>query len=254
VLLFRAGIRLRIGSGFRYYSVLFNRRVYEHRRDARKHELEYNLNLLRPLGIDPPDLQGEAEFGIVIPPASVQRVDGLLAERGVRTPFAVLHPGTGKSAREWSRAKIGELGGRIVQERGMAVVVTGLEREGDLVRDIAARVGPAAVPLAGVLTVKELAALIRKATVWVGHSTGPLHLAVAVGTPVVALYPQLTAMSPRRWGPYGRRCRVHVPDRSADCRECEHDPEGLCPCMESISVDSVLASVGAMCALAREGG
>jgi heptosyltransferase-2 len=253
-LLVLAGIALRIGSGYRFYSVLFNRRVYEHRRDARRHELEYNMNLLRPLGIEPPDLHGEAEFGITVPPESRQRVEELLAQRGVRPPFAVLHPGTGKSAREWPRTKIGELGARIARDMGMAVVVTGSEPERDLVREVAAGVGPSSVPLAGVLSLKDLAALLQMATVWIGHSTGPLHLAVAVGTPVVALYPQLTAMSPRRWGPYGRRSRVHVPDRPADCRECEHDQAGVCACMESITVDSVMASVDAMRKLRREEG
>jgi heptosyltransferase-3 len=248
-LLFLAGIPIRAGSGYRYYSFLFNRRVYEHRKDARRHELEYNLELLRPFGIDVPDLRGEAEFGIAVPPESIQRVRQLLAERGVGAPFAVLHPGTGKSAREWPREKLGELGARIARE-GMAVVVTGTGEEGDLVREVARLSGGCG--LAGVLTLKELAALLRMAAVVISHSTGPLHLAVAVGTPVVGLYPQLTAMSARRWGPYTGRSRVHMPDRSAECRDCEDG--GPCACMESITVDSVLASVDAMVKLRREEG
>src|SRR5512143_1441155 len=45
-----AGIPLRVGTGYRWYAFLFNRRVYEHRKDAHRHELEYNLNLLREVG------------------------------------------------------------------------------------------------------------------------------------------------------------------------------------------------------------
>jgi heptosyltransferase-3 len=242
-LLFFSGIGIRIGSGFRLYSVLFNRRVYEHRKDARRHELEYNLNLLRPLGITPPDLGGEAEFGIVIPAASRERVEGLLKQSGIRRPFAVLHPGTGKSAREWSRAKIGELGSRIGEDLGMPVVVTGTDAEANLVHEVAARAGDSAVELAGVLSLKDLAALLELASVWVGHSTGPLHLAVAVGTPVVGLYPQRTAMSARRWGPYTRWSRVHVPDKPEDCTDCDNGTKEVCACMESISVESVVRSV-----------
>jgi ADP-heptose:LPS heptosyltransferase len=242
-LLFLSGIGIRIGSGFRFYSFLFNRRVYEHRRDAKRHELEYNLNLLKPLGITPPEPGGEAEFGIVIPAASRERAEGLLRRAGIERPFAVLHPGTGKSAREWSRAKIGELGARIGEDLGMPVVVTGMGSEADLVHEVAARAGHAAVELAGELSLMDLAALLQRASVWVGHSTGPLHLAVAVGTPVVGLYPQLTAMSARRWGPYTRRSRVHVPDKPKDCSECEGGTKGICACMESISVESVVQSV-----------
>lgn len=248
-LLVLAGIPLRIGSGYRYYSFLFNRRVYEHRKDARRHELEYNLELLRPLGVDVPELGGQAEFGIAVVPESRERVRGLLAGGGVGAPFVVLHPGTGKSAREWSSEKIGELGSRITGG-GMALVVTGTREEEDLVRGIARRSG--AFGLAGVLTLKDLAALLQMASVVVSHSTGPLHLAVALGTPVVGLYPQLTAMSARRWGPYSRRSRVHVPDRPVDCRDCEDGR--LCACMESITVDEVLASVEALVKLRREEG
>jgi heptosyltransferase-3 len=245
-LLFLSRIRIRIGSGFRFYSILFNRRVYEHRKDARRHELEYNLNLLGPLGMTPPDLGGEADFGIVVPAASRERVEGLLKRSGIGRPFAVLHPGTGKSAREWSRAKIGELGARIGEDLGMPVVVTGTDSEAGLVHEVAAHAGHSAVELAGVLSLKDLAALLQLASVWVGHSTGPLHLAVAVGTPVVGLYPQLTAMNARRWGPYTRRSRVHVPDKPEDCAECENGVGGVCACMDSISVDAVVKSVAAI--------
>ncbi len=254
VLLFLSGIPLRIGSGYRFYSVLFNRRVYEHRKDARRHELEYNLNLLRPLGIEPPAPGAEVEFGIVVPDASGERVDSVLSAAGVGegSAFVVLHPGTGKSAREWPRARMAELGRRIGMDLQMPVVITGTKAEAGVVRGLAAEIGSSAIPLPGVLSLKELAALLRRAAVWVGNSTGPLHLAVAVGTPVVGLYPQLRPMSARRWGPYTVRSRVHVPDKPEDCRECERDPDGICSCMESITVESVLTSVEAMLALARE--
>ncbi len=253
-LLFLSRIPIRIGSGFRFYSLFFNRRVLEHRKDAKRHELEYNLNLLRPLGVEPPLPGGEVDFGIVVPEESRVRVEGLLSAAGIGAgrAFAVLHPGTGKSAREWPRAKMEELGARIGKELGMPVVVTGTASEGEMVRGVAAHIGPGALPLAGILSLKELAALLQRASVWIGNSTGPLHLAVAVGTPVVGLYPQLRAMSARRWGPYTRRSRVHVPDKPESCRECEDDPRGNCACMESITVDSVMASVDAMRRLPQE--
>ena len=68
LILFFAGIRTRVGSGYRWYSFLFNRRVFEHRKDAKRHEAEYNLNLLRPLGIE---AQGEPEFEFSISPSAV---------------------------------------------------------------------------------------------------------------------------------------------------------------------------------------
>ncbi len=57
----------RVGSGYRYYSVLFNRRVYEHRKDARRHELEYNLQLLARIGCTVPERLEQPDYGIRIP-------------------------------------------------------------------------------------------------------------------------------------------------------------------------------------------
>jgi heptosyltransferase-3 len=235
----RAGIQVRIGTGYRYYSVLFTHRVFEHRKDARHHELEYNLRLLSALdpsisvdGVTP-------EFGIVLPPEAMRTVDSLLSEKGVASeePFVVLHPGSGGSAREWPLDRFGALGGRLARDRGVRIIVTGGRGEDASVSRVVAAAGDRAVPLCGVLTLPELAALYARASLVVANSTGPLHLAAALGTPVVGIYPQLTPMSPARWGPYTEKKRVLVPDAPADCRLCGNGER--CVCLESITIDQV---------------
>jgi len=72
----------------------------------------------------------------------------------------------------------------------------------------------------------------------VANSTGPLHLAVAVGTKVVGLYPGKAVMSPARWGPTGKHDRVIVPT-SLECK-C---PPNQCRCMLTITVDKVAQEV-----------
>ena len=81
---------------------------------------------------------------------------------------------------------------------------------------------------------------LRQAAVFVANSTGPIHIAAAVGTPVVGLYPQLTALSTRRWGPYTERKTVFSPvDKPEDCRVCLFEKGEPCACMASIGVDAV---------------
>lgn len=244
-LMFCARIPVRIGSGYRYYSLLFNRRIFEHRKDARRHELEYNLNLLAPLGVSPEAPRGPASFGITVAPEEDTAARNILAAHGVNPdrPFAVIHPGTGGSAREWYVGNFGDLGARLRSRKRIPVVVTGTTSEGELVRTVVQKIGDAGVPLDGKLSLRELAVVLRLASVWIGHSTGPLHLAVAMGTPVVGLYPQLLPMSSKRWGPYSNRSRVHVPDRPTDCVECVGGKLGHCPCMDSITVNEVYRSV-----------
>jgi lipopolysaccharide heptosyltransferase II len=237
-LMFRSGIPLRVGTGYRYYSFLFNRKVYEHRKDARRHELEYNLRLLRTIGCNVPE-DFVPEFFINVPPAVDAAVDELLLElRVAARELAIVHPGSGGSAREWPPRHFGMLAARLADE-GFAVLVTGTKEEEEKINAVVDASGGVAIALAGRLSIKQLAALLRRAKVFVANSTGPLHLAVAMGVPVVGLYPQHTAMSATRWGPYTDRKAVLIPDRPKDCTACvENKTE--CACMASIEVERVL--------------
>lgn len=237
-LVYRAGIPLRIGTGYRYYSMLFNRRVFEHRSDAKRHEVEYNLNLLRELGCP---VETSPEFLINIPVEAERAVKTCLQSLGA-TPgkeFAILHPGSGGHARDWSAGNFGLLAEKLTRERGLQVFVTGGKGEEQIVAEVVRTSGGKAVSLAGMFSLKELAALIRNARVFVSNSTGPLHMAVAVGTPVVGMYPRQTAMSAARWGPYTDRKRVLIPQGPDDCAGCSGRGGERCTCMDKITVEEV---------------
>jgi heptosyltransferase-1 len=119
------------------------------------------------------------------------------------------------------------------------VIVTGGRGEEPKSAKVVVATKGRAVSLVGRLTIKQLAVLLQSADVFISNSTGPLHIAVAVGTPVVGLYPQVVAMSPRRWGPYRGNNRVLVPDKSHDCMTCVKKKREHCECMMSISVARV---------------
>lgn len=235
----RAGIPRRIGTGYRYYAMLMTHRVFEHRKDAKHHELEYNLRLLGALD---PSIRTEGvkpDFGLRVQPEAAARIASLLHDHhvGERERLAVIHPGSGGSARDWPLAYFGALAARLAQDPDVRLLVTGGPGEADAVHAVAREAGPRAIPCAGLLSLPELAALYARAAVVVANSTGPLHLAAALGTPVVGIYPQLTPMSPARWGPYTEKKRVLVPDAPADCRLCRKGER--CVCIASITVDKV---------------
>lgn len=234
-----SGIPIRIGSGYRYYSFLFNRRVYEHRKDAKRHEAEYNLNLLAPLGCAIPGRESGVDFGIEVPADAGAVVARTLRESGIDPAkgYIVVHPGSGGSAREWPMERFAELVHLLAGEGHGQIVLSGSAGERPKTEELRRLTGDLAVSMAGRFSIKELAALLKGAELCVAHSTGPLHLAVAVGTPVVGLYPQSTAMSSRRWGPYTTRSRVLTPDRPADCTDCTDGRP--CACMASIPAAAV---------------
>ena len=238
---------VRVGTGYRYYSFLFNRRVYTHRKTAERHEVEYNLDLLAPLGCAAVPAK-PLDVPLDIPPAARERASMLLREAGVTGRFVVVHPGSGGSAREWPLEHFGLLARRIIEGMNLAVVVTGTGGESARAEEVARGSPGRAVNLAGRLNVKELAALLQMSSLLVANSTGPLHVGVAVGTPVVGLFPQIPVMGPRRWGPYTDNARVLVPERPPDCDECAGGAGISCACMASITVETAYAAAAELLA------
>ena len=238
-LMFRSGIPTRIGTGYRYYSFLFNHKVFEHRRDARRHEVEYNLNLLGELGC--PTSPDNVRFEIEIPPEATVAIEKMLKNLHLdpAKELVVVHPGSGGSAREWPLQNFSKLVVKLITERNAHVLVTGGKGEERKVAEILLASHGLAIPLVNKLNLKELAALYKTSNLFISNSTGPLHLAVAVGTPVVGLFPQITALSAKRWGPYSGVRKVLVPDRPVDCSDCIRSNGEHCACMQSITVDDV---------------
>lgn len=232
---YRAGIPRRIGTGYRWYSLLYTQRIYEHRKNARRHEAEYNLQLLEPLGI----ADAQVEFHYQFSPPQEKKLAARLAELGIAEKFAVLHPGSGGSARDWPPESFATLADHLAGPRRLQVVLTGTAAEKALTQSILQRARIKPIDLAGRLNLIELAGLLRRAALFVGNSTGPLHLAVMMGTPVMAFYPPITACRPERWGPYGRRGDVLM-SQQQECFICRKSRERVCACLRNISVAAAI--------------
>ena len=134
----------------------------------------------------------------------------------------------------------GLLGQRLSQLSDIKIVITGGKNEQALIDEVQAVLGKPAVTFVNELNLKEYAALAKLSTLFVSNSTGPLHIAAAVGTPVIGLYPQVTALSATRWGPYTQKKTIFTPhNKPVDCSLCVQNKNGLCECMETITVNEV---------------
>ncbi|MBI4810086.1 MAG: glycosyltransferase family 9 protein [Ignavibacteriales bacterium] len=238
-----AGIPMRIGTGYRWYSFMFNKKVYEHRRSAGFHELEYNLHLLNAIGY-------KVEDGTIMPSLQIQqdakeKVDSLLKEFGIQSnhKLVILHPGSGRSSRDWSKKNFGILGRQLSELSDVKVVVTGGKSEQRLVEEVQIHSANAIIPLVNRLTLNEYGALAKHATLFIANSTGPIHIAAAVGTMVIGLYPQVKTLSAARWGPYTKKKIIFTPvNKQTNCKKCLHSKDGSCECMDSITVDEVFTA------------
>jgi heptosyltransferase I len=143
---------------------------------------------------------GPADFSFHIPHAARERVDKLLRGRGVGAAHpVVIAPRGNWETKRWPDESSAELACHFLK-RGLTVVLVGAARERAVGENIA-RLAPGIVDLTGETTLSELAALIDRAALCIAHDSGPLHLAVALDRPVVALFgPSDTVWA----GPYHR--------------------------------------------------
>jgi heptosyltransferase-3 len=231
-----AGIPVRVGTGYRWYSLLFNRRVFEHRKTAEKHESEYNVSLLGGLGLQ---IQSTPLARLTIPDGARREAVRIRTSKGFAEgdQIAVLHPGSGGSARDWSPENFGQLAARLA-DMGVRVLVTGGWNEKELVTRVCRSSGLPLATSVAEMDLLTLAALLSTVSLFVSNSTGPLHIAAAVGVPVIAFYPPIIQCSPRRWGPLAERKVIFEAD-AAKCPRCHGGPCQGNDCMDLITVEEV---------------
>lgn len=236
--LWLARVPIRVGTGYRFYSFLFNKRVFEHRKYAEKHEIEYNLNLLKTIGIK----ASEVKFDIFIPDSSFEKVKKILNENGLSEGnYIIIHPGSKGSARDLKPSKFRELTQKL-SDMGFKIVITGSESEKELAKFVSDGLKNV-YNFAGLFNLKELSALIKNATIFISNSTGPIHIASAVGTPVVGFYPPIKVMSPRRWGPYTNDKIIFMPNVPFECEKCIGERCKFFDCMDLINIDEVAKAI-----------
>jgi ADP-heptose:LPS heptosyltransferase len=144
-------------------------------------------------------------------------------------------------SRMWFAEKFIELGKRLSAEYpDVRIVITGSPQEASYARDIATAIGDKAIVAAGALNLKQVPWLIHRLRLLVTGDTGIMHLAIAVGTPVVALF---AAADARRSGPYYDIEKHSVIQKHRTCVPCVGKRCTFQICMDNISVDEVLSAV-----------
>jgi ADP-heptose:LPS heptosyltransferase len=237
-LAFRAGIPRRIGTGYRWYSLLLSDRVYEHRSNFDKHESEYNLNLLKPLGITVSERKLPALY---LTESEINQADVIL--EGLKSPRVIIHPGS-NYARNWTATRYW---GLIKELRtvGVNIILTGSDQEGRSFYSHAQGdyLAPSGIlNLSGQLTLRQMIAVISKCDLVVSGSTGPMHIAAALGVSTVSIFDPRRASSPVRWGPVGDRGSVLKPEVPT-CEKCIYENCPYWDCMDRISVWDVIAKM-----------
>jgi ADP-heptose:LPS heptosyltransferase len=234
---FLARVPIRVATGFRWYSLLANRRIYDHRSKFSKHESEYNVEMLKGLGLNP--------LAVTRPTLTLSDVERSAGERrwtGLPSPRVMIHPG-GFSARRWRLERYRDLAIELARE-GYGVALTGsdeerVEFERETLSDASLLSGIS--NLMGRLSVRELMAVIANAHVVVSGATGPAHLAAALGIPTVSLFDPRRNNLPVRWKPLGVGVllRPDVPT----CEKCIGEACPYWDCLDRFTVHQVASHI-----------
>jgi ADP-heptose:LPS heptosyltransferase len=220
---FLSRIPIRIGTGYRWYSFLFTHKVFEHRKTAEHNEAEYNIRMLEKLGI---------------PIAAYPLPNLVIESEETAKKYAVLHMFTGGSANEWSSEKFKESALNLANTHSLEIHLTGESKHREFLFTVVRE-----LKLLGVsahihteLTLIELAKLLEGASLVVAGSTGPGHLAAALGTRTIGLFQLVTPLSKERWGFRGKRVLNIEPATKpkVECPACKE-----CVCMDRITTEQV---------------
>ena len=234
-----AGIRRRYGYATDGRSLLLSEPVATHDRRTPIHQIEYYWDMLKPLGLT--GRPGQPE--LFVSPDEEQSMAERLNHTGITTADVVIgiNPGsTYGGAKRWLPDRFADSTERMCHTlsdagRRPAVVVIGAKGEEPLGREIASHLTAPSAVLSGATTIRELMAVIKRCAVLITNDTGPMHIASALGVPVVGIF------GPTDWrttSPSGaEHALLRHPVDCAPCmlRECPIDHR----CMTGVTVDQV---------------
>lgn len=202
------------------------------------HAIDYHLAPLAYLGIPATDRSPE----LFLSEEEDRSASDWLARAGIApdSPFVVIHPGARFWFKQWPLDRVAALADWLQdQHRTPVLILAGAKEIPDLAAIRAAMRTPFRTT-GGQVPIRILAAIIRRARLFIGNDNGPMHIATAVHTPVVALF---GSSDPRVWGPWGVGHRVLY--KAVACSPCPHTgcDQGERNCMRLIDLDEVTASV-----------
>jgi len=224
---FISGAGCRIGTSRRAYSIFYNYRVNVHRRSSGMHQTDLELRHLGALEIDvsaaAPRMEADS--------AGKQSAETLLALNG--RPYIVIHPGSAGSSPNWPLENYRQLARVITEKTDHKVVITNRDN------DIEGFDG--CVNLGGKTDLQSLAGILSGSQLFISGSTGPLHLADALGATCVSFFVDRSDIGPSRWGPRRNMGGVITPDRKCACGRTSK-----CRCLERVSIETAFNKIDSL--------
>lgn len=229
-----SGARYRVGYRFRNRTYAYN--ILVEPRGDRVHNTRFNLDALDAIGVAIQD----SNIYFHVPEEDARFVERFWFLSRAQSKLLVgINAGGGWYTKRWGLDRFAVLADRMIERYGASVVLLwGPGQKSDVEKIQSLMSHEAHIPPA--TTLKQLGALLQKCTCVISNDSGPMHIAAAVGTPVLGIY---GPTNPALQGPYGEK-HLTVSHPTLDCLGCNYTscPIGH-PCMLDLSVDTVMEAV-----------
>ncbi len=244
LVIFFARIPRRIGYDYKL-GFLLTKRIKHTKQLGEKHEVEYSLDLVRALGIEPKD----KKLFVPIRQDSEDWVETLFSKEGIKSSDKILaiHPGASCPSRIWPQERFARVGERVVEKYGFKVIVVGGAQDSLLALNLVKHSRIPVINLTGRASISQLASILKRCKLFISTDSGPMHIAVAVGTPVITIFGRnQKGLSPKRWGPLGERDKI-LHHKEAGCIEClAHNCKKEFACLKAVSIEDVIEAADAI--------
>lgn len=213
--------------------------IADQKGEGLKHESEYNFDLLQFLQVG-----FDKKFAPFFPLREKDKrsLSFLLRNlnRDDSKPYVVINPGASCPSKIWPADRFAELINRLQEKYGLQAVLIGSENDLKFSRNVRRYSSQPILDLNGRLSLGMLGWLLKDSKLLISNDSGPVHVAGAVGTPVISIFGRkLPGLSPRRWGPLGNTGRVIHKD--VECEIClAHNCQINFLCLDAVSVEDVL--------------
>jgi heptosyltransferase-2 len=236
---FLAGIPKRVGYD-RKLGFLLTDRIKHTKHRGEKHEVEYNLDLLRHLNIEPLD----KDLYMPVKPESEKWVGELFKREDIdeTDKLLAIHPAASCPSKVWPAERFAQATDNLAQSYGFKVLIVAGPKDLQAAEAVAEHMRSSVINLAGKTSVSQLASLLKRCVLFISNDSGPVHIASSLGIPVIAIFGRNQAgLSPRRWGPLGLKDRVL--HKEAGCIEClAHNCQKQFACLKAITVEDVVST------------
>ncbi len=234
-----SGAKVKVGYELKHKGLIYDIRVPRSGKGGRVHSVVNHLNLVKALGVaveEPTPL-------LVLPPAQLEEKEKIRRFRAENelegSKLVILHIGAGNEFRDWGEENLNALVRMLSQVPAVRVVLVGAEADRPRAQKIQRNNPLSALSLVGEINLIELREFVAGATLFVGPDSGPMHIAAATSTPIVALFGPTV---PANFAPW--QARGTLVEKALDCRPCR---QHRCltddfRCLRTIAPEEVLSA------------